>query len=68
MPTWLTVAVLNDPLDFLYEAPDGTWAVYIDHWISEPILGLPTREIAERVVQALKEAEQHGAETMSYSD
>lgn len=64
-PQWLTVAVDLAGGKTLcekevFESPDGTWAVWVWKDEGDPILELPTRDLAERVASALHDAYRAG--------
>lgn len=67
LPQWLVDAVASSGGRMLceyevFEAPDGSWAVWVWKGDDKPILGLPTREVAERVAEALHEAFRSGGQ------
>lgn len=67
LPEWLVRAVDMQGGDILcesevFEAPDGSWAVWIWKDDDEPVLGLPSRAVAERVARALHDAYRSGGE------
>ncbi len=67
LPQWLVDAVESGGGRLLcecevFQAPDGTWAVWTWKDDDKPVFGLPTREVAERVAEALHEAFRSGGE------
>lgn len=62
IPEWLQIAKSQDrDSEDIYQAPDGTWTVWIDYGDVSPVHGLPTRAIAKSVHTAMWEMESAGA-------
>lgn len=65
LPQWLSHAIDMQGGRILcekevFEAPDGSWAVWHDE--IKPVLGLPSRELAQQVADAMNAAFLLGAE------
>ena len=53
---WLRDSLKEDRFRHVHAAPDGTFAVYIEHFEHEPIYGVPTEKMAEEICEAMSEA------------
>lgn len=67
LPQWLVDAIASSGGCIrcereVFEAPDGTWAVWVWKNDEKPILGLPSRKVAECVAQALHDAFRAGGQ------
>lgn len=73
LPQWLVDAVASGGGRALcerevFEAPDGTWAVWVWKDDDKPILRLQSCQAAERIAEALHEAFRSGGEADYYYD